>query len=116
MLIDYNVRNDEGKAVLGDLMSGYLNSFGAFVSRGRDRGAIDRMVKSTTLAEFKQSLGGEAAFEAAVTESDRVNEGLIALYRHHPDRLAEILDPSEHGLLKELRPLTDILYWRRKPS
>ena len=31
-LLDYDIRNDEGKAILGDLKSGYLNSFGAFIS------------------------------------------------------------------------------------
>ena len=31
-LLDFDVRNDEGKAALGDLKSGYLNSFGAFLS------------------------------------------------------------------------------------
>ena len=31
-LLDYNIRNHEGKAILGDMKSGYLNSFGEFGS------------------------------------------------------------------------------------
>lgn len=115
-LLDYDVRNGEGKAVLGDLKSGYLNSFGAFVSRGRSRAEIDRLVKSGDLGEFKSALGGEKIFDDHVAEFDRVNEELIRLYEHHLDRVQSLLPESEHGLLKNLRPLTTILYWRRKPS
>ncbi len=51
-LLDYDIRNDEGKAILGDLKSGYLNSFGAFVCKGRTRQEIDGIVKSKTLEEY----------------------------------------------------------------
>lgn len=115
-LLDYDVRNHEGKAVLGDLKSGYLNSFGAFVSRGRTRADIDKMVKSQTLAEFKAVLGGEEAFQGLVDDFDELNLQLIKLYEHHLLRLESLLAPGEKGLIKELAPLTDILYWRRKPS
>lgn len=115
-LLDYDVRNGEGKAVLGDLKSGYLNSFGAFVTRGRGRSEIDKLVKSRDLAEFKASLGGEKSFDAHVEEFDRVNSDLIRLYEHHLDRLKALLPASEHALVDHLRPLTTILYWRRKPS
>jgi octaprenyl-diphosphate synthase len=115
-LLDYDIRNDEGKAILGDLKSGYLNSFGAFVTRGRRREEIDRLVNSRDLHEFKEALGGEAVFSQAVKDFDEVNEGLIKLYHHHRERLAGLLAPTEQGLLKELQPLTDLLYWRRKPA
>ena len=48
-LLDYDIRNDEGKAILGDLKSGYLNSFGAFVASDMSRPEIDKMVKSKDL-------------------------------------------------------------------
>lgn len=115
-LLDFDVRNSEGKAVLGDLKSGYLNSFGAFVVQGMDPMAIERIVKSKTLQEFKEQLGGEAAFQAAVAKFDGINQELIQLYEHHLGRLEKMLPPTELGLQKELRPLTEILYWRRKPS
>lgn len=115
-LLDYDVRNGEGKAVLGDLKSGYLNSFGAFVTRGRGRAEIDKLVKSRDLAEFKASLGGEKNFDAHVEEFDRVNSELIRLYEHHLERLKALLPANEHALVDHLRPLTTILYWRRKPS
>lgn len=115
-LLDYDVRNDEGKAILGDLKSGYLNSFGAFVTRGKSRGEIDRLVKSQDLAEFKAGLGGEKAFDDAVKAFDGANEELIRLYKHHLERLPSMLTESQRGLVKDLAPLTDLLYWRRKPQ
>ena len=115
-LLDYDIRNHEGKTILGDLKSGYLNSFGAYVARGRTRAEIDRLVKSQNLPEFKLAMGGDAVFDKAVADFDRANEDLILLYRHHLSRLTEMLQVNEQGLVPELRPLTEILYWRRKPS
>lgn len=115
-LLDYDVRNGEGKAVLGDLKSGYLNSFGAFALRGKSREAIDRLVKSQDLKDFKEGLGGVSSFDSLVQEFDTINENLIRLYEHHLDRLSSLLGDSEKKLVDDLRPLTEILYWRRKPS
>lgn len=115
-LLDYDVRNHEGKSVLGDLKSGYLNSFGAFLTQGRDRAFIDRLVKSRGLDEFKVNLGGATVFDEAVRAFDAVNDKLIRLYDHHLERLSEMLAPEERGLVRDLKPLTEILYWRRKPS
>jgi octaprenyl-diphosphate synthase len=114
-LLDYDIRNDEGKAILGDLKSGYLNSFGAFVSRGKKKEDIDLMVKSKTLPEFHSALGGETAFREQVSAFDGVNTQLINLYQHHVQTLNEILGDNGQGLCRELQGLTDILYWRKKP-
>jgi octaprenyl-diphosphate synthase len=45
-----------------------------------------------------------------------MNEKLIRLYFHHLDRLQAYLSPDEEKLLTYLQPLTDLLYWRKKPS
>lgn len=114
-LLDYNIRNDEGKAILGDLKSGYLNSFGAFVSRGKKKEEIDQLVKSKDLAEFSAALGGEKIFQEYVAEFDSVNSQLISLYQHHLQTLQASLGEDGRLLCSELKPLTDILYWRRRP-
>lgn len=114
-LLDYDIRNDEGKAILGDLKSGYLNSFGAFVSQGKSRAEIDAMVKSRDLPEYFASIGGKSQFDQKLLEFDKMNEGLIQMYNHHLERLKKHLLPGEMGLIEQLRPLTEILYWRRKP-
>ncbi|MDG0816996.1 polyprenyl synthetase family protein [Bdellovibrio svalbardensis] len=114
-LLDYDIRNDEGKAILGDLKSGYLNSFGAFVCRGRSRQEIDQIVKSKNLEEYYASIGGKDQFDQKLAEFDEMNKGLIKMYDHHLERLRKHLQPGEENLIEQLRPLTEILYWRRKP-
>jgi octaprenyl-diphosphate synthase len=112
-LLDYNIRNNEGKAVLGDLKSGYLNSFAAYASRGLDRAGREKMRSCQTLEEFYSVLGGEEAFRSHVAEFDKMNEFLIQLYAHHLNTLSSYLSEEEKGLLEDLRPLTNILYWRK---
>lgn len=113
-LLDYDVRNAENKAILGDLKSKYLNSFGTFVCRGRTRDEIGKIVVSQSLGEFKNHLGGEAAFDALLKEFDNRNSEKIQLYFHLLGKLDEQLQPSEKELINFLRPLPDLLYWRRK--
>lgn len=114
-LLDYDIRNDEGKAILGDLKSGYLNSFGAFVTRDMTRAQIDQMVKSSDLKEYYQCFaGGEKEFQSYVQKFDAVNEKMIQLYDHHLIQLEKKIQKPE--LIKSLKPLTEILYWRRKPK
>jgi octaprenyl-diphosphate synthase len=120
-LLDYNIRNDEGKAVLGDLKSGYLNSFGAFMAASLNRGQLDRMIQASTLEELYQSFADDAAtgeklFLQKVEAFDQVNAKLIDLYAHHLQRLQGFLQAHEQVLIKNLQPLTEILYWRRRPS
>jgi octaprenyl-diphosphate synthase len=118
-LLDYNIRNDEGKAILGDLRSGYLNSFGAFVAQHLSRQQIDRLVKSREMKDFylcfsDDLTAGEQLFQKKVSEFDAENSKLIELYWHHVDRLQDLL--KSDNLTKQLRPLPEILYWRRKPK
>ena len=115
-LLDYDIRNDEGKAILGDLKSGYLNSFGAFVCKGKSRQEIDQIVKSQNLEEYYKSIGGKIEFDLRLREFDQMNEALIKTYNHHLEHLKTLLPSPEQGLIEQLRPLTEILYWRRKPS
>jgi octaprenyl-diphosphate synthase len=115
-LLDFDIRNSEGKAVLGDLKSGYLNSFAAFATRSlseKQRGSLKNI---QTIEDFYQCLGGKAAFDQAVKEFDEKNIFLIQLYQHHLNNLGHFLSDSEKSLLKDLEPLTEILYWRRKPG
>lgn len=114
-LLDYNIRNDEGKAVLGDLKSGYLNSFGAFVCKDLSRKQIDNIVRSNSLEDYYENIGGKAVFDDKLQQFDEANKHLIQMYNHHLERLATHLSGSELKLIDHLRPLTEILYWRRKP-
>lgn len=120
-LLDFDIRNDEGKTLLGDLKSGYLNSFGAFLSKNMTRPQIDQMIKSQTLEELigcfaENPTEAKKVFDDKVAEFDAINEKLIQLYFHHLGQLEKLVGPGEQTLIKNLKPLTEILYWRRKPS
>jgi octaprenyl-diphosphate synthase len=112
-LLDFDIRNHEGKAVLGDLKSGYLNSFGVFLTREMAPDVKDRFLKCQSLGELT-SLIGEKVFEAKALEFDRINTGLIELYLHNTKRLQTFLTPAQMGLIEQLTPLPKPLYWREK--
>ncbi len=115
-LLDYNIRNDEGKAILGDLKSGYLNSFGAFVVQELSPDRRSQLVKSQTLEEFKNHLGGVSTFDEKVKQFDQINQKQIKLYQHLLESLKGMLQPEEQKMISEFQPLTDLLYWRRIPK
>lgn len=119
-LLDYDVRNDEGKALLADLKSGYLNSFGSFLSKSMSRAQIDQFIKSKNLDELLECFSSTATerqnlFNQKVLEFDAMNEKMIQLYQHHLENLKSLLKPNEVFLIESLKSLTEILYWRRKP-
>jgi len=62
-LLDFDIRNYEGKAILGDLKSGYLNSFGAYVCAGLSRQQIDQVVRCRDMDSFYNSTGGKPYFD-----------------------------------------------------
>ncbi len=120
-LLDFDIRNSEGKAILGDLKAGYLNSFGAYLTKGLSRAQIDSFIKSKNLDEMKTLFAkdqaqAEAVFQKKVNEFDSINGKLIELYQHHLTTLERLIAPTEKELIKNLAPLTEILYWRRKPK
>lgn len=114
-LLDYDVRNHEGKAVLGDLKSKYLNSFGSFVVGDLKGTQISTIIQSQNLDEFKAAMGGTERFQEKLAAFDKMNQELIDLYFHHCAQLRTCLDSDEQGLVDKLLPLTDLLYWRKAP-
>ncbi len=120
-LLDFDVRNQEGKAILGDLKSGYLNSFGTFLTQDLSRSQIEKFVKSQNLNDVYITLAGNppdghSAFQKKTKEFDTINNKLIDLYNHHLENLDKWLKPEQKKLMDNLKPLTEVLYWRRKPS
>jgi len=110
-LLDFDIRNHEGKATMGDLKSGYVNSFAAFGTMSVDK---SRLKHTKTLEDFISLLGGLHEFENQVRLFDEKNEFLIQLYHHHLTNLENYLVGDEKKLIQLLRPLTDLLYWRKK--
>jgi octaprenyl-diphosphate synthase len=109
-LLDFDVRNDEGKALLGDIKSGYFNSFAAFACENLGTQKRRDLKKVETLEQFFTSLGGKPSFEKMVQEFDSINQKKIDTYQHH---LRGIRDRIGNELVDKLVPLTNILYWRK---
>lgn len=111
-LLDFDVRNGEGKAILGDLKGGYLNSFGAYLARTLDLPARERLKTATSLDEI-HAVVGAGQLSRAVKEFDEMNQQAIELYSHHVETLRGLLKDSERGLAKDLNSLPQPLYWRK---
>lgn len=115
-LLDFDIRNHENKAVLGDLKSGYLNSFAAFMSKTWTNEERNKLKEITKMDEIFDLLGGKNNFLEVVKSFDDKNIFLIQLYQHHLKTVERYLIGQEIYLLKKLEPLTEILYWRKKPE
>jgi octaprenyl-diphosphate synthase len=111
-LLDFDVRNDEGKALLGDLKSGYLNSFAAFLARDFHPSDLARLKACTTLDEVK-TLAGAEEFNHSIQKFDAMNEQVIELYEHKARSLEPFLARDELGLIHDLKGLPSILYFRK---
>ncbi len=111
-LLDFNIRNYEGKAVLGDLKSGYMNSFAAFLTHDLEERKRAQFRQAQTIEDVYQVLGEDFFFER-LKQFDSHNEKVIALFEHNLNLLEKSLKPSEVGLIGDLKALPHILYWRK---
>ena len=110
-LLDFDIRNGEGKAILGDLKSGYLNSFAAFLSGRLNAEQKKNFIQSQSMDDVWNAVGKES-FKKHLDEFDSLNEELIAHYLHICEGL-EKKDPKVFGeLAVNLKKLPELLYWR----
>lgn len=114
-LLDYDIRNFENKAILGDIKSGYLNSFGAFFCEGVDSETRSQLRKVQSLEQIYRIIG-EAHFKDRLESFDSMNQELIELYHHKLNLLGDHLDQTQKALVKNLKGLAELLYWRKKPT
>ena len=112
-LLDFDIRNDEGKALMGDLKSGYLNSFAAFLSKDFSAEKRQELRQCQTLEAVK-ALVGEQEFQSSVLKFDELNSQVISLYEHKARSLETYLKVEERGLIADLMGLPGLLYFRRK--
>ena len=125
-LLDFDIRNSEGKALLGDLKSGYLNSFAAFVMSQEPESKRATLKNITTLLDFKnllqsKNLSGEQSFTNYVSQFDSQNIHSINLYLHLCEELKILLKKTSmnpeniNKLTDDFIKLPKVLYWREKP-
>lgn len=111
-LLDFDIRNDEGKALLGDLKSGYLNSFAAFLARDFND-AKKQELKSCESLDAVHQLVGLESFNKAVQDFDELNRQVIQLYEHKAQSLKNELPKEQQSLINDLIGLPSVLYYRR---
>jgi octaprenyl-diphosphate synthase len=114
-LLDFDIRNEEKKEPLGDLKSGYLNSFSAYVAQNWSKSEREKLKSITDIKDFKAQCGGVQNFNDFVSEFDKKNEFLIQLYLHHLNNLEKYLHLREvETLTQSLKSLPNFLYYRKK--
>ncbi len=111
-LLDFDIRNSEKKAVLGDLKSGYLNSFAAFLARNLTPVEREKFRTLTTLPEVLEFFTKEQ-FDKDLKEFDQMNQNQIDLYFHYLENLKLLLPDKQKSLIKDLSQLPTPLYWRK---
>jgi octaprenyl-diphosphate synthase len=111
-LLDFDIRNDEKKAILGDLKSGYLNSFGSFLIQGQKLEVKEKFCACQSMQEIWQVVGHEA-FTQKLSHFDDVNREVIQLYEHYVTVLDGLLPADQKSLCQDLRGLPNPLYWRK---
>jgi octaprenyl-diphosphate synthase len=112
-LLDFDIRNGENKAVLGDLKSGYLNSFAVYLLKGVAPDKRSKAIKSESLGQLTNIIGQDH-FNERVTSFDEMNEELIQFYDHQLSLVSNALNKDSKNLVEELRPLSELLYWRNQ--
>jgi octaprenyl-diphosphate synthase len=112
-MLDYNIRNDENKTVLGDLKAGYFNSFTCFLTKAMDSKQKVQFKNCKDLAQVYEAVGGKKNFDQAVEKFDQMNDFLINLYQHHLKSVQKLIPDSEKGLVDQMSKLPDYLYWRK---
>ena len=112
-LLDFDIRNDEGKTLLGDLKSGYLNSFAVFLSSSLDVRIKNQFINAETLGQLKTIIG-EKYFDLKVQEFDELNQKLISRYHSLLQVFESLIEPDQKNLIPTLHKLPELLYWRRK--
>ncbi len=116
-LLDFDVRNSEGKALLGDLKSGYLNSFACFCFADLESASREKAKTCQSLNDYYRAVGGEDVFKKLVQAFDDKNQFYIELYQHHILSLKEhLVTDEESKIIDFLIPLTKKMYFRQSSS
>lgn len=108
-LLDFDIRNYEQKATMGDLHSGYINSFCALVLEGLPGDVRERAFKAATLEDFKTTVG-PAHFAERLEIFDEKNNQLIEKYQSLLQQLESSVPSS---FLTTLSALPQPIYWRQ---
>lgn len=111
-LLDFDIRNYEKKAVLGDLKSGYMNSFAVFLTHDLDSKIKTQFRGCKTIAEV-ESVVGKEFLKTRLSEFDQENQRFIDLYHHYLEQLKSEVNVQHQTVVEPLSQLPEPLYWRK---
>ncbi len=110
-LLDYDIRNTEGKAILGDHSAGYMNSFAIYLLKDASPKKREEFLQKNSLAEIVSFIG-KPEFAAAIESFDILNNALIEKYHVTLAEIKTILPKDQIKICDELTPIAKLLYWR----
>jgi octaprenyl-diphosphate synthase len=113
-LLDFDIRNGEKKAVMGDLKAGYVNSFCAFLFREKSEAERRDLSQRTDLDAFQNAIG-LAYYKESLQSFDQMNSRLIEEYQEQLDELRQELPSVYANLANVLQSLPQPIYWRETP-
>lgn len=111
-LLDFNIRNFENKAVLGDLKSGYMNSFAVYLTHDLNSDLKTKFRTCETVEEIRELLG-KNFIEERLQQFDSENQRYIDLYHHFLEQLKKEVDVKYSTVVEPLSKLPEPLYWRK---
>lgn len=107
-LLDYNVRNTEGKAYFKDIPAGYFNSFTIFLLEGLSEDQRLKAFSCRSLGDFKSTFAGDFNFDSKLEAFDEVNKKLLETL----SVMIEELPVFSEEFKKDLLEASKKIYWR----
>ena len=110
-LLDYDIRNSEGKAILGDHNAGYMNSFAIYLLKDASPSKREDFMQKSTLPEIISFIG-KTEFANAIENFDAWNNTLIDAYQATLSEIRTLLSKEQSKICDPLTPIAKLLYWR----
>ncbi len=109
-LLDFAVRNPEGKPVLSDLRQSYFNSFACHLLEGGGGAKAAALKTCRSMGAVRRAF---PQFQEKLQAFDRQNMKIISRAEKETGKLKNFLNAGEMGLLEDLKKMPSLLYWRK---
>lgn len=109
-LLDFAVRNPEGKPVLSDLRQSYFNSFACHLLEGGGEAKKTALKSCRSMGAVRRAF---PQFQEKLQAFDRQNMKIISKAEKEAGKLKAFLKAGETGLLEDLKRVPSSLYWRK---
>ena len=109
-LLDFAVRNPEGKPVLSDLRQSYFNSFACHLLEGESGAKTAALKTCRSMAAVRRAFPD---FQEKLRAFDGQNMKIISKAEKETKKLKAFLKSGEMGLLEDLKKMPSLLYWRK---